>query len=367
MFSSKKTAVHDGPMKRRTRASLLALALLGTAGMLAPPLAGTAFAAADNASIMLKRKKLPQTAPVDDAASIQKRKQEYERLAASVKALSGALDRESQKVGIDNAEVIGKAALRSKEAAQLAATGAYDKARLVLDESYHNLTAAIVTLENTKNQGAAASRPSPVVTADPNASIDQQREFVTREITTNKALVDALKRQNKDKKGDKESEIVSLEADASEAAAALEAGDIARAGTLIHDANSRVKEAIASLQKRPTEVAQQHEEGVGEDIRNSYIKRKESVAALMEAGKRIDHDRGTSHADFAKAEALIKEAETLAAAERFADGKAQLDRAYLLVKGTMRGMLNGREVTAGKPAAAKTPTRRVKAKTEAQH
>ncbi|TAN73054.1 MAG: hypothetical protein EPN14_10115 [Gallionella sp.] len=360
MFSSKNTAAHTGLMKRHTRISLLAIALLGV-GVFAPPLAAPVFAAD---TVGAQKKKSP-IAPAD-AASIQKKKQDYERLAASVKALSGALDRESQKAGIDNTEVLGNVASHLKKAAQLAAAGAYDKARTVLDEGYHTLTVAIVTLENAKNRGMATGRPSPVVTLDPKVSAAEQRKFVAREIDTNKALVDALKHQNDDKKGGKDGDIASIEAAAAEAAAALDAGDIARAGTLIHDANSRVKADIASLQKPPTmqsgsaanEALQRQEGGAksAEIARSGYVKRKESVVALLEAGKRIEGaegQKGSSHPELSIAEDILKEAEALAAVERFAEAKIQIDLSYLLAKDAVRSLRGGKKLRADKNFATK--------------
>lgn len=365
MFSSKNTAAHTGLMKRHTRISLLALALLGGAGMFAPPLSAP-VSAADTASA--QKKKTPLAGPISaaDAASIQKKKRDYENLAASVKALSGALNRESQKVGINNAEILGKVESHAKEAARLAAAGAYDKARLVLDKGYHALTASIVTLDNAKNQGVTTGQPSVAVTLDPKASTAEQREFIAREIDTNKALVDALKHQNDDKKGGKDSEIVSIETAAAEAAAALKAGDITRAGTLIHDANSRVKTAIASLQKPPAmksgsaanEALQSQEEGAKSDevARSGYIKRRKSVIALLEAGKRIEGvegEKGSSHPELSIADDLLKDAEALAAVNRFADGKIRIDLAYLMAKDAVRSLRSGKKLRTDKNFATK--------------
>ena len=93
-----------------------------------------------------------------------------------------------------------------------------------------------------------------------------------------------------------------------------------------------------------------------EGVRSSYAKRKESVVALLEAGERIEDaegEKGASHSEFSIAKDLFKEAEALAAAGRFADGKIQLDIAYLLAKDAVRSLRGGAKLRDDKNFATK--------------
>lgn len=376
---------------RSIQTSLMALALLSGAVIFGMQMASPAFAEETNADAKLQKQKServianPNTyvlkhrqgkadTKASDAAILEKKKRDYDRLVNSVKALTDALKRESEKAGVNNAETFAKVESNSKEATRFATAGAYDKAQETLERGYHILTAEVVKLENLKGQGGKAVSAT---AAKPDAVATDPRDAVEHEIKTNKALVDALRRQNEDKVGGKDNEIDSIIATAVQARTALDAGDVKLAGDLIHDANSRTKLAIASLQKTPNMLAgsealsaahRQGDDAASEaNLRNSYAKRKENVAALLEAGRRIDTENSTSHAEFAKAESMLQEAEVLAAANKFAEGKAQLDRTYLMIKDTMRNMLSLKEPkAASKSPATKTKKQREKTRADAQ-
>lgn len=381
-------------VNRSIRAALMALALLGGAGIFAMQLSSPAFAEETNAdaaakyqkhkrelanpgSYVLKQKQTKIDAnTADSAIIIEKKKKDYEKLAASVKALTTALKRESEKAGVNNSDVFAKVESSSKEAEKLAKSGAYDEAHQTLEVGYHLLTGTVVKLENLKDQGEG-DKSDRALAAKPEATPIDPREHVEHELKTNNALLTALKHQNEDKAGGKADEIEAIKATADEARAALKAGDIDLANDLIKDANSRTKKAIASLQKAPSMLSgsaavdeaahhpadMAHEEGLKKD----YAKRKTSVIALLEAGRRLDTEHGTSHTEFASAESMLNEADALAADGKLGIGKDRLDRAYLLIKDTMRNMLSLKEPKpVSRSAAPKAKKKPAKVRTDAQ-
>lgn len=386
MFNSNDsipTLLHKTHVNRSKRTSHITLALLSSAGIFAMQLASPAFAEegytaypklqkqpselANPSAYVLKRGQERATDRTPSPEIIEQEKREYEKLTNSVKALSVALKRESEKAGINNADTFAKAEAFSKDAARLAAAGEHGKAHEVLENGYYALTAALVKIENTKGQDEHILRGS----AKPETAAARQREFISHEMQTNKALIEALKHQNEDKAGGKESEIEAIKATAIEATAALAAGDNARALDLIRDANSRTKKAIASLQSAKSiksgsaalEASHHANENAAleQEIQNSYAKRRGSVAALLEAGRRIDHDNGTLHTELATAESMLIEAEALAAANKYSDAKVQLDRTYVLIKDTMRNMLSLPDTKpSAKSSATKTQKQKVK-------
>lgn len=368
MFFKNNTATHtdqDANHSPKTctirfNYSLFVVVLLSSAGVL--PI--SAFASDTDTKAQKSKqelinayilKKEQSNTKASGSTASEKSKADYDKLANSVKALSQALKRESEKAGIDNSVVFGKTESNSKEAAQLAKSGVYDQAHEILNNSYQMLTAEIVKLKDINGQSGQAAHTDTTIAVKSEASSTDSREYVEHALKTNAALLNALERQNKDKAGGKESEIDAIKATATEANTALEKGDIARAKVLIYEANSRIKTVIASLQTIPdvksgnatVDAASHSKNGTAaeEYTQAKYAKRKETVSALLDAGKRIDSERGTSHTAFAKAESMINEADKLVMEGKLTEGKAQLDQAYLLIQNETRNMLSRKKST----------------------
>lgn len=364
MFPSRDTVtdtdqdINRSPKNRtiRSNRALLAIVMLGSAGVLPAP----AFAAGPDAKAQKNRQEtvnayvqIKEQSKASGPAVTAKNKADYDRLASSINALSQTLKRESKNAGIDNSAVIGKIESDSIEAVRLAKSGAYDQAHEILNNNYKMLTAEIVKLHGINAQSGQVSNIDAAAGDKSDAPATDMREYVEHALRTNAALLYALMRQNEAKAGGKDSEIDAIKAIVAEANTALEKGDIASAKNLINEANSHVKTAIISLQTMPdagpdnaaTEATSQEKNGAatGELAQASYDKRKNAVIALLEAGKRIDGKRGTSHANFAKAESMVNEADELAAAGKLAEGKAQLDITYLLIQNEMLAMLDRKE------------------------
>lgn len=334
--------------------TLLILALLG-AGVVATQAISPAYAADDNtdaAAKVLKQRSMSANPNANssggktDTKAADHGKANYEKRLNSVNALMKALKRESEKAGVNNSTVLNEVESNMKKATLLAKQGSYGSALETVDQGYKTLTAELSKLENQKSQSGSPD----ATTAKPEANTSDSHESIDREFRTNKALLDVLKRQNEEKYAGKEGEIVAIETTITDARNALNAGDIAFARELVGDANARTKRAIASLQSNASTkpdgaaAATTHQEesatAAESNLKKDYTKRKNTVIALLDSAKRIDVERGTAHPAFAKTEAMIDEADKLAAAGNVAEGKAQLDRAYLMLKEAMREMLN---------------------------
>ena len=376
--SSDTTQLEKACMKRFARTSFIALALVG---IFAIQLPNQAFAEvtkhkrelANPQTYVLKQKQGKPDTKAAEAAALEKQKATYEKLANSVKALEKALKRESEKAGVDNSETFAQVESNSKEAERLAKSGDYDSAHETLESGYYMLTDQIVELEERKGQGLG-ERTDMALEAKPRGTPIDPRDYVEHELKTSKALLDALKHQNEDKLGGKTDEIESIKATVAEARAALEADNIDHAKELIHDANSRTKIAIASLQTAPgikagsaALEASHHPEDIAAE-KEIYEKRKSTVEALLEAAQRVDEEQHTHHNEFTRAESMLNEANQFAAADNYTDGQALLDRTYLLLKDTMRSILSLKEEK--KPVVRKRttppPKKRVKVRTDAQ-
>ena len=196
-------------------------------------------------------------------------------------------------------------------------------------------------------QRSLAATPAP---AAPGANAPGSRESVGHEIKSGKALLDVLKRQNTEKSAGKDVDISVIEGTISDASSALDAGNIALARELIHEANALTRRIISEMQldvgAKPDGAAatlapQRSSPATPEaNLQKDYAKRKNTVVALLDSAKRIDAEHGTSHPVFAKTEAMFNEADKLAAAGNFTEGKARLDSAYLMLKEAMRDMLS---------------------------
>lgn len=120
------------------------------------------------------------------------------------------------------------------------------------------------------------------------------------------------------------------------AKAALNKGDLSEAQRLLNEA-PKIMFAAAKL-AAPEQI-------LAEKSKADYNNRRESVKALLTAQKRINDEKGGNVQGVAGAtrevEKMIGEADELAAAGKFVQGKAVIDRAYLLAKATVGSMRSG--------------------------
>lgn len=118
------------------------------------------------------------------------------------------------------------------------------------------------------------------------------------------------------------------------ARAALTAGELEKAAKLLDESSRAMFDGVRLA--APTQVTEAKQ-------RADYQARLDSTRALIEAQKRISAEKGGARAaePSRQAEALIGEADKLAAAGRLTDARHTLDQAYLTVKAAIGSQREG--------------------------
>lgn len=183
----------------------------------------------------------------------------------------------------------------------------------------------------------AAKPPAMALTAD---GLNQRYEFVGNLIERSSSA------KQIEKSGTPESKQLQQQArdTRTRAKEALTAGSLDKADALLRESTQLMMKAVRMA--NPEEVN-------AEKFKSDFNNRRDSVKTLLTTGKRVAGEKGASKPEFAKAEGLLKEAEALAAANKYVDGKVKLDQAYLLIKDAVRDMRGGEELTADKNFATK--------------
>jgi HEPN domain-containing protein len=119
-----------------------------------------------------------------------------------------------------------------------------------------------------------------------------------------------------------------------QAKTAFEAGDLAGASDLLDQASNMMFSAVRATRS---------EAPVDDHDRQAYTNRKRSTEALLEAYQRVAREKGDPQAERTRAEVLniFAEAERLAQAGHYRDGRVELDKAYLLVKSGIAALRGG--------------------------
>jgi hypothetical protein len=118
------------------------------------------------------------------------------------------------------------------------------------------------------------------------------------------------------------------------AAEALRAGDLEGANKLLDESSRAMFEGVRVAAPQQVTDAKQ---------RTDYTARLESTRALVDAQKRIAAEKGGARAaePAKQAEALVAEAEKLAAANQLPEAKLKVDQAYWIVKASIGTLRNG--------------------------
>jgi hypothetical protein len=228
-----------------------------------------------------------------------------ERNIASAKALLDAAKRSGAPAG-DVARIGGTVG----KAEQRAAAGDYAAADQLAKESLGELRTLIASLkgESGNSGGSVASSASNSSSASPAA--------VEARIASSKALIDALKRQNAEKGGGKESVISDSEAKLRQAESIRNA-DPAAALAMANEAYKATQGAIQSLQSpsslKSGSAALQASGGSGlsDDQRAETDRLLKSSLLLRDAIERKSREKGVDNAStLARIDALSGEART---------------------------------------------------------
>ncbi len=120
------------------------------------------------------------------------------------------------------------------------------------------------------------------------------------------------------------------------ARAALQAGDLDKASALLTEVRSTFFEAVRLA--APEEVT-------AKKLENDYRARLESVNALLGAYKRVANEKGSAakavNDTVAQIEKSVVEAARLAQGGKYKEGRAELDRAYLVAKAGISSLRSG--------------------------
>ncbi len=120
------------------------------------------------------------------------------------------------------------------------------------------------------------------------------------------------------------------------ARAALQAGDLSRAAALLSEVRASFFDAVRMA--APEEV-------LAKKLEADYRARLDSVNALLGAYRRVANEKGSSGkmiADtVAQIDRLVAGAAVLAQAGKYKEGRAELDRAYLVAKASVSSLRSG--------------------------
>lgn len=120
------------------------------------------------------------------------------------------------------------------------------------------------------------------------------------------------------------------------AKAALDAGDLTKANALLTETRATFFEAVRLA--APEEVS-------AKKLENDYKARLESVNALLGAYKRVANEKGSNaksvNETVGQIDKSVAEAVKLAAAGKYKEGRAELDRAYLVAKAGVSSLRSG--------------------------
>lgn len=120
------------------------------------------------------------------------------------------------------------------------------------------------------------------------------------------------------------------------ARAALQAGDLSRAAALLSEVRASFFDAVRMA--APEEV-------LAKKLEADYRARLDSVNALLGAYRRVANEKGSSGkmiADtVAQIDRLVADAAVLAQAGKYKEGRAELDRAYLVAKASVSSLRSG--------------------------
>lgn len=193
-----------------------------------------------------------------------------------------------------------------------------------------SLTAALATAQAPEATESAASRLAA-------AKIDKDQltfniESVLKLLTSSSAArqIESSKAPEALSRRDKAVELQK------QAKAALDAGDLQKASALLTETRAVFFDAVRFA--APEEVT-------AKKLEQDYKSRHESVKALLSAYQRVANEKGGAakgvRETVAQIEKSVADAEAMARGARYKEGRAELDRAYLVAKAGISSLRSG--------------------------
>lgn len=120
---------------------------------------------------------------------------------------------------------------------------------------------------------------------------------------------------------------------------AIDAGELERADALLRDAAKLLFKA---------EKASRSPEMSAEKAKTDFIRKRESVTALLATGRSFSGEEGAGKCELDQGEVMSKDADKLAADGKYPEGRVKLDKAYSLIQAAIMCLREGKIVTADK-------------------
>ena len=251
-----------------------------------------------------------------DGAGDVSRKPAYERAIGSARALFDAARRASVDAGGSRATELAAIEANLKKAEAAGAGGDYARGEGYANDAMKELRPLLVSMKGSA-PGAATS-----ATADSGA--DQTRKLAAFDgrMASTKALVDALKRQNKEKAAGKEADIAGIEVRLQRAEASRNA-DLTGAQGILDEAYNATKVTLQSMQTPSTmktgSAALDSGSGAAlsaEALRGEVERVLKSATLLRDAVVRKSTDKGADNAAvLSRIDALVAEARSRQASD----------------------------------------------------
>lgn len=240
----------------------------------------------------------------------------YERSLASARSLLDAAKRGSAEAGGAKAADLTRIESTIGAAEKAGKAGDYGRGEGLANDALKELRPLLVSLKggSSTSVGTAAAVPGEKDKAQLLAAFD-------RELMGAKAILDALKRQNQEKRAGKDAEIEDIETRLRQAET-LRGVDIAAADQLLDDAYKQTKQALQSVNVSGVQTASVAASGAGSGAAGAEAQRAEidrmlkSSALLRDAVQRVSKEKGAdSSSSLSRIDALSAEARSRQASD----------------------------------------------------
>lgn len=258
----------------------------------------------------------PSGSAAADVAGDPSRKPAYERAIGSARALFDAARRASADAGGSRTADLAAIEANLKKAEAAGAGGDYARGEGYANDAMKELRPLLVSMKG--------SAPGAATTATADSGADHARKLAVFDgrMSSTKALVDALKRQNKDKAAGKEADIAGIEVSL-QRAEAKRSGDLPGAQGILDDAYNATKVTLQALQTPSTmktgSAALESGSAAAPSVeaqRGEVERVLKSATLLRDAVVRKSTDKGTDNATvLSRIDALVAEARSRQASD----------------------------------------------------
>ncbi len=258
----------------------------------------------------------PSGAAAAEHAGHASRQAASERLVASARSLLDAAKRGNAEAGGGKTADLARIESAIAAADQACKSGDHDRGETMANNAMKELRPLLVTLK-----GGSSASTATAVAVDGEKDKAQLLAAFDREMMGAKAILDALKRQNQEKRAGKEGEIADIETRLRQAET-LRGVDISAADKLLDDAYKQTKQALQSVNVASAQTASAASSGAtgsgaGAEAQRAEVDRLlKSSALLRDAVQRIGKEKGADSATtLSRIDALSAEARSRQASD----------------------------------------------------